>query len=184
MRPSNDLSMPRITSALQRILSSIRLSVPFLGGHSVNFNQIKDGGLMSFIPVSAVGINELRDRCMKAAALEINSVIESYILTDLIPFLLTQSPGDLRVLSQKYALEVRFNSEETYLGSRCSFKFTIALCSKSPHIAGVKPLLSIPCSDILASLFPIPTLLSSSGESQDQKRVGEIVSESSSRPSE
>ena len=107
------------------------------------------------------GIPEWHKRTKKkltdAAQSEINSAIESFISTDLIPYLQTLSRGDLNLLSQKYALEVRCSYETISRGSNFSCKYTIALYSRSPPIGGAKVLLSIPLSDILKFLYPTQT---------------------------
>jgi len=100
-------------------------------------------------PESLLGTSGFEIKLTDHLLSEINSAIASYISTGLIPYLLKLSPGDRKARSQKYALEVRSSSGQMSRGSSFSFKFTIALCSKSQHIGGERLLLSIPLSDIL-----------------------------------
>ena len=128
-----------------------------LAGLSQLAKQDNDDGLTS-IPASEIGTDELRRRLVELVLSEINSAIESYILTDLIPYLLRLSLGDLKVLSQKYVLEVRSSSGADSPGSSFYYKFTIALSSKSLPAVGERPLLLIPLDVILRYLChtPIP----------------------------
>src|SRR5215469_1215489 len=152
MKPSKDSSTAPTTSAPLETSPSIPPSV----GPFETANPVNASGLL-FTPESLNGTDELRRKLTEVAQSEINSAIELFISTDLIPFLQTLSPGDLNQLSQKYALEVRFSCGEASDGSNFYYKFTIALSSKSPRIGGGKPLLLIPFSVILKTLFPIPT---------------------------
>ena len=109
-------------------------------------------------------MDELQSNLVKAVLSEINSAIESFISTDLIPFLLKQSHGDLKALSQKYALEVRSGLEEKWRGQSCCFKFTIALFSKSLNIGRDRVRLSISLDELWKMPCLTPTPSSSNGE--------------------
>src|SRR5215469_3271047 len=105
--PSKDSSTERNTSALPETSTS----TPQSAGPSQTASDASGAGLTS-IPESENGISEWKGRLIKPVLLETSSVIELYILTELIPYLRKLSPGDLKVLLRKYALEVRFGSRE------------------------------------------------------------------------
>lgn len=105
---------------------------------------------------SATGISELREAFIRAGQSAISSATESFISTELIPYLLKLSPGDLNLLSQRYVLEA-VSSSERLGGSSFSFKFTIRLSSKYPGTDGSKLLASRQLNDILKYLSRIPT---------------------------
>ena len=151
--PSNGSSTAQTIYLPPATFTSIQRS----GGPFRPVKLVKDDG-STCIPVSEIGTDELKRKLLTLALSEINSAIESYILTDLIPYLLKLSHGDLKALSQRYALEVHSSSAGDSPGPSFSYKFTIALCSKSLPIVGERPLLLIPLSDILRYLYhtPIP----------------------------
>ena len=170
--PSKDLSTEPITSA-QHATST---SIPRSAGPSPPASPGSAGGSISTLG-SETGISEWNTLLAKPVLFAISSAIESYILTDLIPFLLKQSPGDLKVLSQKYVLEARFGSEIPARGPSCSYRFTIALYSKSLHIGRDRALLSISLEDLskLLSRTQIPS--SSNGESPSPTQAGETAND-------
>ena len=116
-----------------------------------------DDGLISILAF-ATGIGGLRNQLTEAVQSEINSAIESFISTDLMPFLLKQSPGDLKALSQRYVLEVRFGLDERWRGPNCSFRCTIRLYSKFHTIGSERRLLSIELDELLKMRFPTQIL--------------------------
>jgi hypothetical protein len=124
------------------------------GGRSASASFVKSDGSMISIPESANGIAGPSVRFTARGLSEINSVIESYISTELIPSLAKLSLGDLRALSPKYVLEVRYSFVRTFPGSSFCCKYTIRLCSKSQSTGGEKLILSIPLDAILRFLFP------------------------------
>src|SRR5215472_284564 len=148
------ISLPPVTSP----------SIPRWDGRSTYATVTSAAGLTNSIQVSASGIDGLLNKSINAALSEMHLDIESYILTVLTPYLHKQSPGDLKALSQKYALEVRCSSGLESPGSNFYFKYTIALCSKSQPTAGGKLLLSIPLRAICRFLYPTLTHSLSSGE--------------------
>ena len=152
MTPSNDSSTEQTTSQPR----AISISTPLSDGLYQIVNDASGDGL-TFIPVSATGTNELSTKLTTAIAYEIASDIESFTSTELIPYLLKQSPGDLKVLSQKYALEVRSGSDETWRGPNCSFRYTIRLYSKFHTSGRDRRLLSISLEKLLKILSLTPT---------------------------
>jgi hypothetical protein len=147
MTNSNDSSTEQTTSPPHVTFTL----TPPSGGLSSLVNPDKSDGWNS-TPESETGTSGLRIRLTETELSSINSDIESYISTALIPYLLKQSPGDLNLLSQKYVLEVRSSSDVAWDGSNFYYKFTIQLCSKSRPDDGEKHLLSISLSDILKTL--------------------------------
>ena len=157
--PSSDSSTERTICRLPETLAS----TPQLVGRFPFVKLVSDAGL-TFIPESEIGIGELNTKLTQAIVSEISSDIELYILTVLIPYLRTLSRGFLKAQSRKYALEVRYGSDEKYPGPSCSFKFMIRLYSKSHNIGRERVILSIPLDELLKIQSPIPTPSSSSGE--------------------
>jgi len=172
MKRSNDLSTEQTTSPPLGTSTSTQQSA----GPSPLAKLGKEDGL-TFIPESETGISEWRGRLTKPVLSAIALDIESYISTDLIPFLLKQSPGDLKALLQKYVLEVRYGSEKPYRGPSCSYKFTIALYSKSHYIGRERVLRSISLEELLKTLSHIQTPSSSSGELPQAEPPGENADE-------
>ena len=172
MKRSNDLSTEQTTSPPPETSTS----TPQSAGPSPLAKLGKEDGL-TFIPESETGISEWRGRLTKPVLSAIALDIESYISTDLIPFLLKQSPGDLKALLQKYVLEVRYGSEKPYRGPSCSYKFTIALYSKSHYIGRERVLRSISLEELLKTLSHIQTPSSSSGELPQAPLRGENAGE-------
>lgn len=147
-------STPPITLAPPEISRRI----PRWDGLSLCAPAASGDGFTNSIQESLIGTNGLKETFTHLVLSEINSGIESYISTELIPYLQTLSHGDRNLLWQKYALEGRCNSDAHSLGSRFSFKFTIALYSRSPHTDGEKVLFSIPLTNISECPSPIRTL--------------------------
>ena len=169
---SSDLSTQQIISVRLGTL------VKFSAGPWLSAKPDNTAGWMTSIPESGTGTAGLSVAFTQHALSEINSAIESYISTELIPYLVRLSPGDLKALLPRYALEVRYGCRTGFRGSSFSFKFTIVLCSKSRTTDGGKLLLSIPLEDILKSLSPIPgTPSPSDGESPQVPPPGEIAND-------
>jgi hypothetical protein len=167
--PSKDSSTgPTISEALTHFTETLRSVGPSDFASSVKL----DG--FNFTPESVTGISALSTTCRLAGASAINSAIESFILTELIPYCLKLSPGDLNLLLQRYALGVDFNSE-VFHGSNFSFKCTIRWYSRSQAIDGKRPALLIPFEDIWKYLCHIKTPSSSLGESPEALKAGEIA---------
>ena len=120
---------------------------------------------LSYIRALENGTAELNTILTHAVTSEISSVIESYISTVLTPYLRKLSPGDLKVQSQKYVLEVRSGFENPYRGPSFSFKYTIALFSRSLERGRERALLSIPLDKLSKILCPTTIHSSSSGVS-------------------
>jgi len=175
MMPSKDSSTEQTTSAPPETCTS----TPQSGGLLPPANLASGVGSISILG-SETGISEWNTLLAKPVLFAISSAIESYILTDLIPYLRTQSPGGLKALSQKYVLEARFGSEIPARGPSCSYRFTIALYSKSRDIGRERALLSISLEDLwkLLSRTQIPS--SSSGGSQSQTQAGETANDGGS----
>src|SRR3954471_17948380 len=95
-----------------------------------------------FIPELKSGTNEWREAFILHAASEINSAIASYISTELMPYCLKLSHGDLNQLLQKCALEVRF-SFVLFPGSKFLCRYMIRLSSRCQYDT-MKLLLWIP----------------------------------------
>ena len=170
--PSNVSSTGPTTSLPPETFTSTQLS----DGLYQIVNGASGAGL-TFIPVFVTGTDELSTRLLQPIVYEIASVTESFISTELIPYLRKLSPGDLKALSQKYVLEVRYGSEKPYRGPSCSYKFTIALYSKSRNIGRERVLRSISLEELLKTLSHIQTPSSSSGASQPQPPHGENASD-------
>ena len=170
--PSNDSSTGRTICPLPETLAL----TPQLVGHYPSVKLDSAAGL-TYIPASEIGIGELNTKLTQAIVSEISSDIELYILTVLIPYLRTLSRGFLKAQSRKYALEVRYGSDEKYPGPSCSFKFMIRLYSKSHNIGRERVILSIPLDELLKIQSPIPTPSSSSGESPAPKLPGGSANE-------
>jgi len=169
--PSNVSSTGPTTSLPPETFTSTQLS----DGLYQIVNGASGAGL-TFIPVFVTGTDELSTRLLQPIVYEIASVTESFISTELIPYLRKLSPGDLKALSRRYVLEVRCGSRESYPGPNCSFKFTIRLFSKFRTI-GMKSLLSISLGELSKILSLTPTPSSSSGASQPQPPHGENASD-------
>ena len=172
MKRSKGLSTEQTTSPPPEIF----ISIPQSGGAWRLVNLAKDAGLIS-TPESESGIGKLRDRLTLPVLSAIGLDIESYISTDLIPYLRKQSPGDLKALLQKFVLEVRSSSSEACPGPSYSCRYMIRLSSKSPSTGPGKRLLSVPLSLLLKTLCLTPTPSPSSGESPQVELLGENVSE-------
>jgi hypothetical protein len=140
--PSNGSSTAQTTSAPPGTSTLIQRS----DGLYQIVNDANGTG-STFIPVFVTGTNELNIRLLQPVLYEIVSDIESFISTDLIPYLHKLSPGDLKALSRRYVLEVRYGSRESYPGPSCSFKYTIRLFSKFRTI-GMKSLISISLGEL------------------------------------
>lgn len=151
--PSSDSSTEQTTSPPPETYISIRMSD---GQCEIVRPGSGDGSIST--PEYVNGIEGLRMLLTAPVLSQINSVIGSFISTDLMPFLLKQSPGDLKALLQKYALEVRCGFEEKWHGRRCSYKFTIALYSKSHTIGTERRLLTI-SSDELSRILSLTQTL-------------------------